>query len=370
MKNYLKKIALVMAIVIIGSSTSALQPVVDAFSKAVSELAGTQVEFKGWDGRLTVLATGNPTATQTTPPSSLPENKDTTPWDDDDDSSSSSGSTGSGSTSSEDKKDAIEVDADYSGSSSKEFVKGKPYEVDDITIGFSKDSEGFSKNPVLTIKAPDGFTLGSKLEIDGTGALKDAKIKSIKFDAKTGLLTITLEPLKSTVKAGNKLVIKGLTLTASKSAKSGKVVLAVNSAHFNKQEITVGNLLNTNFMNGSISLDSKIIKVGGKTIEMDVLPLNVNNRMLLPVRFFSYAMGIPDGGISWDDATRTVTVQTDKGVVTMVAGDYKITLNGVSTPIDAPMTMDNNRSYLPLRAFESIFDLQLDWNDTTRTVEF
>jgi len=57
-------------------------------------------------------------------------------------------------------------------------------------------------------------------------------------------------------------------------------------------------------------------KIGAKSyysarqvFPMDVAPFIESGRTFVPVRFLAYAVGVPEDGVSWDAATRTVRLE-------------------------------------------------------------
>jgi len=69
-----------------------------------------------------------------------------------------------------------------------------------------------------------------------------------------------------------------------------------------------------------------ILKIGEKTayvndtpVELDVPPIIVNNRTLVPVRFFSEAF---EATVSWDNASRTVLIDTGEKISKYILGYY------------------------------------------------
>lgn len=104
----------------------------------------------------------------------------------------------------------------------------------------------------------------------------------------------------------------------------------------------------------------------------------ISDSMMLPVRFVSIALEIPEENIIWNDATRTVTIEKDDIVLEFTAGSNQMIINGVSRtilnehrqPVQSEMTGPSNmesRMYLPLRAIATAFGVPVDFNDVTRT---
>jgi len=57
---------------------------------------------------------------------------------------------------------------------------------------------------------------------------------------------------------------------------------------------------------GELVVGSRNIKIGGKTNQMDVVPVIRDNRTYLPARYVAEAFGYK---VSWDAATQLVSVE-------------------------------------------------------------
>ncbi len=63
--------------------------------------------------------------------------------------------------------------------------------------------------------------------------------------------------------------------------------------------------LNYKDKNIEMTIDSKLMKVNGKEVQMDVAPLIINERTMLPVRYISENLG---GNVEWFDNIQAVTI--------------------------------------------------------------
>ena len=106
------------------------------------------------------------------------------------------------------------------------------------------------------------------------------------------------------------------------------------------------------------------IMVGGEILEPMVAPAITNGRVMLPVRDVFESI---DARVSYDSSTRTVTA-VRKGVTVQFVIDSNIMkINGIEKEIDVPATIVNGRTLVPLRACAEAFDLDVTWNQNTRT---
>ena len=79
------------------------------------------------------------------------------------------------------------------------------------------------------------------------------------------------------------------------------------------------------------------------------------NRTLVPVRLIADAI---DAEVSYDNATKTVKIAKDGKVTELEVGSEIIVQDGKvneTTKLDQPVILDNNSSFIPLRAVAELF---------------
>ncbi|OQB13607.1 MAG: Carboxylesterase NlhH [Firmicutes bacterium ADurb.Bin193] len=104
----------------------------------------------------------------------------------------------------------------------------------------------------------------------------------------------------------------------------------------------------------------------GKKLEFDVPPMIVNDRTLVPFRALFEAMGAT---IHWDEATQTVTGVKDT-ITIQLKIDYNIAnVNGKEIELDTPAMLVNSRTMVPLRFVSENFNMNVSWDDETKTIE-
>jgi uncharacterized repeat protein (TIGR02543 family) len=116
------------------------------------------------------------------------------------------------------------------------------------------------------------------------------------------------------------------------------------------------------------------IQIGGNAITdlcgnaptqtMDVPPMIVDGRTLLPVRFLSDALG---ANVGWNDATREVTLTVDGRTLVIPIGSNTPELSALG--MEVPAQIIDGRTMVPLRFISEFFDAIVSWDETTRTVE-
>jgi uncharacterized repeat protein (TIGR02543 family) len=92
---------------------------------------------------------------------------------------------------------------------------------------------------------------------------------------------------------------------------------------------------------------------------MDMTPVIVDDRILLPIRFVSYALGAEVG---WNDETRQVTLTLGGRSLTFGIGEM---LPGM----DVPAVLMNDRTMVPLRFISEFFGAIVEWDYETQTAQ-
>lgn len=106
--------------------------------------------------------------------------------------------------------------------------------------------------------------------------------------------------------------------------------------------------------------------VNGQPFFMDVAPYIHNGRTYLPVRYVAYALGVPEGGISYTNGV--VSLVKDGRTVQMTIGSRFLVVNGVTTVMDVAPVTKNGRTMLPLRWIATALGASVNWDEATKTV--
>ncbi|HZG56739.1 copper amine oxidase N-terminal domain-containing protein [Paenibacillus sp.] len=105
--------------------------------------------------------------------------------------------------------------------------------------------------------------------------------------------------------------------------------------------------------------------VNGKQPEFDVKPFTKNGRTLVPFRAISAAL---QAEVSFDDATRTVTVVRGDVTVKLTLGSDTAYVNGVAVKLDVAAESVNGRTVIPLRFLSEAFGATVDFDAETQSV--
>ena len=113
-----------------------------------------------------------------------------------------------------------------------------------------------------------------------------------------------------------------------------------------------------------LTINSKEMVVNEKKVLLDAPAVIKNSRTFVPLRAVTEAFGAK---VSFDDATRVVTIELGKDVVKMPIGSKVYTVNGKSMTMDvAPYIQPGaNRTMIPARFAAEPFGFTADFTKNT-----
>jgi len=111
--------------------------------------------------------------------------------------------------------------------------------------------------------------------------------------------------------------------------------------------------------------DSIKVTIDGVALNMDVAPIMENDRVLVPFRFIAESLG---GLVSWDNASRTVRIQTADRSISLPVGQTTATVNGQAKTLDVPAQEVNGRTLVPVRFVSESLGADVSWDDGSQTV--
>ncbi|TYQ18365.1 UNVERIFIED_CONTAM: beta-lactamase class A [Acetivibrio alkalicellulosi] len=91
-----------------------------------------------------------------------------------------------------------------------------------------------------------------------------------------------------------------------------------------------------------------------------IMPVIINNRTLVPVRFVSENLGFE---VQWNARERTAIMTKDDIIISCKTEASVIDVNGQNVNLDVPSMIINDRLYVPLRAISEIFDNNVSYKD-------
>lgn len=117
----------------------------------------------------------------------------------------------------------------------------------------------------------------------------------------------------------------------------------------------------------NVSAENPItVEVDFGTVQFDTSPVNINGRVLVPVRAIFEAMGAE---VIWNAGTRTVTSKLDNTTVVMQIDSPTMRINGEPKSLDVAPQIIDDRTLVPARAAAEAFGGRVQWQgDQNRVI--
>ncbi|MGN7472015.1 stalk domain-containing protein [Brevibacillus brevis] len=120
----------------------------------------------------------------------------------------------------------------------------------------------------------------------------------------------------------------------------------------------------------TVRADSKDIQVKVDNVSVhfpDAKPFidPSTSRTMIPVRFVSEKLG---ASVDWDGAKQTVIMNKDGKQISLKIGEKKAVVAGQEITFDAAATLQNNRTFVPLRFISETYGAKVEWLASERLV--
>ncbi|MDO7905635.1 copper amine oxidase N-terminal domain-containing protein [Paenibacillus sp. JX-17] len=107
------------------------------------------------------------------------------------------------------------------------------------------------------------------------------------------------------------------------------------------------------------------VEVNNSEVKTDTHPYIKNGSAIVPL---NVVQQIPGVSITWDNASKTITITRDHDTVKLVAGQKTATVGGKQVALSAPSSIEKGRVMVPLRFIAESSNAGVVWNAKTRTV--
>ncbi len=113
------------------------------------------------------------------------------------------------------------------------------------------------------------------------------------------------------------------------------------------------------------------VYINNNRINYDTMPININNRILVPVRATFDALG---ADIEWFGEIQTVIATSGSTLIALKIDNPLLIVSDVQTQgiktieLDSPPVLLNSKTMIPLRAVAEIFDYQVNWSEENKSI--
>jgi len=108
------------------------------------------------------------------------------------------------------------------------------------------------------------------------------------------------------------------------------------------------------------------VVVGGELLALDVNPLIIEGRTMVPMRSIFEALG---ANISWDNATNTVTAVKNETQISLTIDNKVATINGENRELEVAPVLSDNRTFVPVRFISEALNADVDWDSDNQAVK-
>lgn len=109
------------------------------------------------------------------------------------------------------------------------------------------------------------------------------------------------------------------------------------------------------------------IRVNGEYIKTDSEPIIRSGVTYAPIRAIADSLGAHS--VSWNENTKTATVNIDSKVITVKTGSRTACSDGKAVSLNGNSFILNNRTYIPVRAMSNLFNAKVNWDGQYYNVE-
>ena len=113
------------------------------------------------------------------------------------------------------------------------------------------------------------------------------------------------------------------------------------------------------------------VYINNNRINYDTMPININNRIVVPVRATFDALG---ADIEWFGEIQTVIATSGSTLIALKIDNPLLIVSDVQTQgiktieLDSPPVLLNSKTMIPLRAVAEIFDYQVNWSEANKSI--
>jgi len=234
---------------------------------------------------------------------------------------------------------------------------------------------------IFKLELENGFEFTGSCDASGTGKFSN-RVEFSKYSSNIAYINLSAVSDAST----GTMVLKNIGIAHTDKSTAGDIYMgisAINTSGYSGR-IKLGtyepanNTADTikNYVLFEIGNSKYYVSSSGSYFAVDssnvyVTPyIDENNRTMVPLRAVADSLGIT--GISWDDATKTVTLKNASDTVKIVVGESTMTVNSTSVSIDTSCVIKDSRTFLPLRAIASALGIDssnIVWDSNAKTIK-
>lgn len=107
------------------------------------------------------------------------------------------------------------------------------------------------------------------------------------------------------------------------------------------------------------------VRINGTPLRLDVVPVVIEGRTLLPVRAVFETLGMR---VEWDEASQTVTGTKDNTFIVIRIDQKEASVNGETKTLDVPAAIIDGTAMVPVRFISESSGALVDWIEKTESI--
>ena len=229
--------------------------------------------------------------------------------------------------------------------------------------------------PIIVYPKPDKKTEKNEVEISGIYQLGATKV-IIYIDNKPYEATLNKETnefsLNITLDDGVHKIYATQVADGFEGNKTADRFITINKENGNPeylQSIYTKDKTTMLIKDPRLSYDQVLngikVNINDKLLLSDVLPVNENGRVLVPMRAIFEAI---DASVLWDGGAETATAKKGSREVKITKNSTTAYIDGAPYTLDVPAKIINGRFVVPVRFISEAFDCKVEWIGESQTV--
>ncbi|MPM68525.1 hypothetical protein SDC9_115458 [bioreactor metagenome] len=116
-----------------------------------------------------------------------------------------------------------------------------------------------------------------------------------------------------------------------------------------------------------ITIGATTMTAGTDTVTLDAPAyINADSYTMLPVRAIAESFGAT---VTWDAASKTVTVLSGQRIISMTIGSKTMYINGTPVAMNTAAAITSDRTFLPVRDLANALGISaINWTEASGTV--
>ncbi|MDR2902977.1 MAG: copper amine oxidase N-terminal domain-containing protein [Clostridiales bacterium] len=115
----------------------------------------------------------------------------------------------------------------------------------------------------------------------------------------------------------------------------------------------------------AMAADAIGVTLNGEKLTFDVAPVNIDGRVMVPMRAIFEALGAT---VEWYEEDQSIEAENEDAYILMQIGEPIMYVNWEEVTLDVAPQLINDRTMVPIRAVSEAFDAEVAWDAAASTV--